>query len=475
MKIHNRFDFEIKNTAGDVVKTAYAENIVLDSLFERLVNGYTYFSYIHFGSGTEEPLPTDTALTAFFGGRFATLTGLSADWDNMIFSARKTIELAANEYVSCTFAEVGIAASNDSGLVTKALIRDENGNPVTISKTDTEIMTIHATVYADFSEFEKDGIHIARQTSYLSYSDSFVSKSFLPNIVSNALGLYNNIICSSGTAYNSVNITTSGNSMKTHANTVTTSGRTITLTCEDVGTEQYNNVALKCAQLEYDGSVYMDLPNTNFIQPKIENEIIGTGDGTKTEFNTKFNNILREPAPVVKVDGVATEVTINYGLPQTGCQCFILNDYPRQYSTDDQNCLVPLNIFANYKHSPPGWAIAENIYYDTDVRITYAGLSSVDVYVSDDKEVWTKVNGDIPEAYQKARFWKMVKTSGLGRYDSYTGLNNVKISKPAEIIFETAPPEGAEITIDYTPNCIAKDSDHIIRGTQFAFTFNSKG
>ena len=47
VNIHNRFDVYVNDEW-----VGYAENIILDQMWSRLCAGNSYFSYIHFGSGT---------------------------------------------------------------------------------------------------------------------------------------------------------------------------------------------------------------------------------------------------------------------------------------------------------------------------------------------------------------------------------------------------------------------------------------
>ena len=50
VKIHNRFDIVLQNIETNEIRRGYAENIVLDRMYTRLVNFSPYFSYIHFGN-----------------------------------------------------------------------------------------------------------------------------------------------------------------------------------------------------------------------------------------------------------------------------------------------------------------------------------------------------------------------------------------------------------------------------------------
>jgi len=151
IKIHNRFDIEVRDSiTGELKQTAQAENILLDSIYTRLCGGSTYFDYIHFGTGIGTPVATRTSLFTHLG----TKTAVDEELVKAIplSSWKRKIVLAPEEYIGETITEVGIAwGSTASYLMTHAMIKDAEGNPISITKTDTDVVTIYATVYVTFS------------------------------------------------------------------------------------------------------------------------------------------------------------------------------------------------------------------------------------------------------------------------------------------------------------------------------------
>jgi hypothetical protein len=125
-----------------------------------MFDGYGMFNGIIFGSGTVEPSPTDTALTTRLGTKAATLVNF--DYSRVrpegVSAVKKTCRLQDTEFVGSTIAEVGITDSSSSAVAyTKALLRDANGNVITITKGVGQILDIYATLYfkfkGDFSEY----------------------------------------------------------------------------------------------------------------------------------------------------------------------------------------------------------------------------------------------------------------------------------------------------------------------------------
>lgn len=459
-KIHNYFDFEITNQKGEKVQTAHAENIVLNSLLKYAAGGMAYFNYIHVGSGTAEPTEDDTQLETFLSAKSASLSGISVDWDTMIFTARKSIIFQADELVGESISEVGVANSSSVGsLCTRALVKDENGNTISITKSDTEVLTIHATIFADLSSVEQNGIYISRYTD----SDNILSASILPVPAAHALGiakLFNKggifAYDFDNTAYN-IELSTS------------TAGNTFKYTFPDITVNEYNDMSVMVIKL-YKNGLCMKVPNNNFVQPRIENEIIAVGDGAAMNFNTKFRCISSSVPTVVKVDGIeADNVTINYNIPKTAEQAFRLYDYPKKYSSDDQKPLTPVPLFGvGWVRGINGsWSIYENMCNEM-INISECRFNSCRIFLSDDLVSWSEIKSgvSIEENLRSSRYWKIVTSS------SYVPITSMTYTSVSDIVFDVPPAEGSEITVDYNPDCIAKDSEHILRGIEFSITFS---
>lgn len=465
MKIHNFFDFEVKDSEGNITKKAHAENIVLNQFISRIVSGNTCFNAICVGTGTEEPDVTDTKLSVYLTGKSADLSGVSVDWDNMIFSVRKSIVFQADEIVGETLTEVGVSYNQyDNTLCTHALIRDENGNVSSITKSSTEILTVHATLYADLSNVEKNGVYMQRFPAV----NNILNVGILPSVAQWALGI-SSIYVSDTTNYCAAY--DGERPQSTYRCSAEGSDSTVKIIHPDITVSQYNDTAIKKIIVGSNNALCMTVPNANFTQPKITNEVVGTGDGSKNEYNTKFSLI---KSAVVKVNGTeVSDVTINLGLPQCAEQCFRLYDYPRTYSSDEQEVKVPMALFTKtyYTNTIPGsWSIYENVCYNSGVKIQKCSYNYMNVFVSNDMVSWTQIqsNQTIPEQLQNARYWKIETDSS-----SYQGMKDIEWTRPADIVFSEPPQSGSEITVDYTPDCIAKDANHILRGIEFALTFSA--
>ncbi|OPZ87777.1 MAG: hypothetical protein BWY74_03320 [Firmicutes bacterium ADurb.Bin419] len=140
IKLHNRFDIEVRDSkTGDLKQKGIAENIVLNQMYSRICADAAYFVNIHFGNGTGTLDPTRTSLFNHLGTR-------TAETEETIkaFPVSKwvrKITLNPEEFVNTTFTEVGIAyGSTNTNLVTQALIKDSEGNPLSLTKTNLDVL-----------------------------------------------------------------------------------------------------------------------------------------------------------------------------------------------------------------------------------------------------------------------------------------------------------------------------------------------
>ena len=146
VNIHNRFDIHIDNIETGEHREVTAYNIVLDQMWTRLCGGSSYFVNIHFGIGTGTPIASRTSLFAHLG----TKTAVDVEQVKALPVSRwkRKVVLNPEEFVGQTITEVGIAfGATASNLLTHAMLKDAEGNPISITKSDTDVVTIFATVF----------------------------------------------------------------------------------------------------------------------------------------------------------------------------------------------------------------------------------------------------------------------------------------------------------------------------------------
>ena len=158
--LHNKFDFTLIDAKTKKVKGTYTSyNVVLDSFINRIKGNANYNTSnwlilaIAVGTGTGD---LSTSRTNLFAYKDRTSVGVQSvelldQGINKIVYAGTFSETSAVGNLT----EVGLCNSSpgsyDWMLYTHSLITDSEGNPITIEKTDADILHVQATVYSKIS------------------------------------------------------------------------------------------------------------------------------------------------------------------------------------------------------------------------------------------------------------------------------------------------------------------------------------
>lgn len=153
VSIHNRFLIEVRDEkTGEITKIGKAENIVLDNWGFKQKPGV-----ILLGSGTDpsQEKPSMKNLIQKFGEVNISETSREVQNGYLIVSY-KSNQVQAGDHVGKVFAEVGLRESFwNSDALSHAFIKDSEGNPLTITKKDTDVITLYATVYIKLNDLFK--------------------------------------------------------------------------------------------------------------------------------------------------------------------------------------------------------------------------------------------------------------------------------------------------------------------------------
>ena len=155
VRLHNKWKVVVTNTKTGATREAVGENIILNQFWTKYLSAAnaTCLSYIHVGEGTDTPVATNTKLKTPFASYSS--SGNVTDYSHFLSDGYITRQLScrveANTYVGKVIAEVGFAYSGATtgSLVTHALLKDMNGNAVTITIGADEVINIFGTVYFD--------------------------------------------------------------------------------------------------------------------------------------------------------------------------------------------------------------------------------------------------------------------------------------------------------------------------------------
>ena len=455
--IHNRFDIEVIDSKTNKVKqTAKAYNVVCNNMWTCLGSRSSYFQYIVYGSGNGVPSPSDTDL--FASPVFVSVSNhnYTVDADNGVGWRTCKITLSETTSVGMTITEVGISSSNSAGyLVTHAMLQDMNGNQISITKTDTDIINIYATVYVHWNPGGYNGVYITGGQFYrwlFGYGYDVAPYGSWPNAYSPDL------ICGRGNGY-----WTCGRDSTNMAGTYDATTRKYVVARHRIPAGSCNCggfgwVATAQATTSPDDAYFM--ADVRGVYP-VYGESVGTGDGETTAFATKFDLPMNA---TVYVDGkIASGVTVRKEP---------LTLYPGDYLVRIGSKLTPdgqhiirqptLSLKSDsyiYLYNP----LHELGLYSWSRKTTsYNGLL---IAFSDDMVNWSSEysqNTTIPEQHRHMKYLRMrcAGTSSSGK------LSEHNMSFPPEvtgkqIVFDTPPAAGSVIIIDYETPFVPKDENHV--------------
>ena len=455
--IHNRFDIEVRDAKTNEIKQkAEAYNVICSQLWSRLSS---YFNYIAYGDGSGTPSSSDKTLFGTWYSASASDHDSQCDLTTGIAYRTRKITLNETTAVGLTITEVGLAWNNASGyLCTHAMIQDMNGNPISITKTSTDIITIYATVYVHWSPsgYYNNKIYLGKpgQSSGLkNFIDYLLGYGFTIEY-----GLYLD-------AYEYVGKGTNVMTSCAKAGSCTDSTKKIAYTFKRIPVDAGNVVG------GFGWVVLMDNDSSGSTtycvidvrgEYRVTGEAVGSGDGTTKAFATLFD---LPTNAVVYVDGVAqtSGVTVKKEPITTNSLEFLVRIENRLY----EGSPIIIAGRAPISTTTPVYfynTLAElGIYKCVRRSTTYPGakLSFSDDFVnwSDDYSYGTV----IPEEHRHKKYVRMLSTgsaSASGDTSIPTGTFPPEITGK-NIVFDTAPAAGSVITIDYTTPFVPKDANHV--------------
>ena len=451
--IHNRFDIEVINAeTGEVRQRAQAENVICNQLWAYMFNGSgskNWNRYIQYGSGSGTPSAADTSLFAYSGyGTPSTENDVySYDSANAVYSIKRKIVLSETASVGVTMTEIGIGFSTSGSLCTHAMLKDMNGNQISIVKTATDIINIYSTVFCHFGGDYRKYVAFDKSSLLLKYAvgmNEYGQKQFSNPYFYGASG--------------------SSSSIFEVTDTYTAATKTVKSTASRCGVDYGNFSGLLAICNNNDdslGIIYVD--SAWFAGSSVVSESIGTGDGVKKDFKTIFGFV--KPGAKVYVDGVLSPAVVDVGTP-TGVSS--LSRYCRK--VDNQGNLILGNPGGFSSDGKPSIFYNPNYVYGF-TQIACASGYSAKIEASDDLVNWTtaisnlgSTSVSIPSNLKNSKYWKVTKLGGT--YGVDLTITSSELSGN-NIHFSEAPANGAIITSDYDTAMIAKDANHVF---DFSFT-----
>lgn len=478
-KLHNRFDFEIFDTETGETEYAQAENIVLNNMWTRLCGGNSYFSHIGVGTGTGELSPSRTGLFSNLAQKGATLVETVYDTETT-GHVTKSVTFSEIEAIG-TWTEVGIAyGSSSSNFVTHALITDSEGNTITINKTNTKIVTVYATVFAELLPLDSPNhfyTGLGAQNRLLTFllnsggfSQPFCFTTLLKPDGSPAIFWQVSTPISPSWLSDTSNKRRYSPLARLSASRGNTAIRGIL--CGGV----YGGASGSNSNL----FIGLSLPDTAFPGKDFTGIAIGTGDGTETQFDFPLS-FVKPASETIYVNGVpkirGVDYTVRYGM--RGADTLLVN-CPQDASTGvDKRFMESGNTIEEIAvlPQPLGEEVDITSIVMKNSTLDNYRISSYDIKLSLDGENWVDAGSSsswytsnvatldafTPDKYKyiKVTFKPYWTTGGNTSGVSYI---QVYATPPAtkHIVFATPPAPAATITADFSVEYIPKSENFVL-------------
>ena len=494
--IHNRFDIEVIDAkTGEVKQKARAFNVITNKGFEAILNNIDgwYSDYyqkivgiadcIVFGSGTGTPSANDTTLFHYEGSKDG-LNPQNLDASRAtegIFVRSMSTSLSTQEYVGVNLTEIGLTngyatkpiSSSNPIIFTHAMLQDMNGNPISIHKTDTDIINIYAKIY----------LHYNSQHSITLFDANGPTPTF--SYVGVMGGRYNGGY-SSQYLRGWIRYIQFG---AFYVDEVSTSGQGSKCVAFDSWTPDYNNktAKIKFKRLESDkqniggiGIIYglagmggsyandntascaIATGGTAIPPSTVTNEVVGVGDGATVKFKTKTcmpRNAKVYINGVEQTSGVTVHKRPNVAYSTSNISGN-LHYFRRFVNINDVTILdrIKYNAIGNF----PTETAIEIACPDIGVWQFTSYYGTAELYGSNDGTTWVQIqyqnNTPLAQADAHYKYYKCIGGLSINNSPSmwmndYDGYN---------IIFDNPPASGDVISVDYTTDFIPKDSDHVL-------------
>ena len=168
MGMAGEFRAVVKRADGSTkIDTGYQKNLILNQGLDFFggVNGSYMMAYCVIGSGNSQPVYTqnklDTAVLGVSGANYSTKYDYNASTDGSLYKTNRVRKYSFSGLSNVNISELGLAStySNTSTyfLCTRALIKDSQGNPTTITVLSGEILEIYYKLWAVYDTTDKTG------------------------------------------------------------------------------------------------------------------------------------------------------------------------------------------------------------------------------------------------------------------------------------------------------------------------------
>lgn len=304
---------------------AHFHNLITNELKQGLTSDYQIVIHsVWFGDGNKEPNEEDTQLGhvkwSFSNSNISSLKEPTLTEDGT-WNIECTAKIDATTAYTGTVSEVGIYCAYGNGsskfLATHALIKDAEGNPMTITKTDTEVL--YVDIHIQYRLGENSGFKWTPWYYYLLVNkyNSYATLPAFNNLRVAMLRAYPDMMSNGNRAGKEVRLT---KSFSTSTGILTCSGGRFGT--ENVTAQEYINAIGIIPSFWYEPTYDYERPNLQigywtfpnqdiFPNQTLKNIRVGTGDGTTKDFDPPLYLWVKDSEKIY-IDGVLKVRNVDY-------------------------------------------------------------------------------------------------------------------------------------------------------------------
>ena len=168
MGVTGEFRVVVKRADGSTkIDTGYQKNLILNQGLDFFGgnNGTDMMAYCVIGSGNSQPSYTqnklDTAVLGVSGTEYSTKYDYNASTDGNLYKTNRVRKYSFTGLNNVNISELGLASTYNNTttyfLCTRALIKDSQGNPTTITVLSGEVLEIYYKLWSVYDVTDKTG------------------------------------------------------------------------------------------------------------------------------------------------------------------------------------------------------------------------------------------------------------------------------------------------------------------------------
>lgn len=337
--MNNTYTLKVINSKTNQVKQiAKAKNVVLA---RTVLDTFTYINgisvtYVYYGSGDGEPSVSDTALFHqlwAYGGEGTSLyprcTSVRYNGDYLVYHLKASVP-ASTSYVG-TITEIGLGTKDR--LYTHAMLKDAEGNKISVEKTDLDKLELDIEVRITGFYDEASGFEVLCGSRYLLGYEPTNTNNQYNTYLALELGNFSPYCIGIPLAYHKhryykalwTSPSNTSNCLNSSTRKYTSGGR---IAAEAAFVNHYVN------SFEINGVGRFKLPNAKVI-PNIalQGLSVGTGDGTKTTFEPPINLFVKDTDKIY-VDGVVQTRGVDYTIDHKANRSLLHEITPGNFVVD---------------------------------------------------------------------------------------------------------------------------------------------